>query len=167
MLSILWVGFALVVPISAPSAPHRPDYVYSLIEGVVYDLSIEGDEVILHTSNGVLRYHYKGLSILYLRVISYRVRILLYVIIALFIISLIPFLFNFPYGVFSMGVSGFFNYVLTVFMIVFITYLAVIFVSAIKPTPVLVVVDKAGVNHYYEISGKNKDKIIRLISMMQ
>ena len=67
-------------------------YYYYPIEGTVYDLQVTGDEVLLNTSNGMLRYRIKGMSVKYLRVPSQNIRLIVFALIAI-IMGFVAFMF--------------------------------------------------------------------------
>ena len=158
-----------------PSPPpvvirRTPWYYYYPIEGVVYDLNLSGDTVILNTDHGILRYKYTGISVKYLRVPDPRItqwRMVFvgvaFVIIAFLVFSVMMGGFGGFYGV---GPTGLFQLFMILF-IVFAIFTAAFLVSAWRSKPVLVLIDKAGVEHYYIIDSRSRDKILRIVMSAQ
>ncbi len=144
-------------------------YPYYEVEGVVYDLYVSGGEAVLETSNGRIRLRVKGLSIKYLRVPSPTATRLAYLVFAMIIaVALVM-----GFAVFSSFSSPFsfspwffetvFAMLGLVFMALFIIVL-VIAVSSYRPRPVLVVVDEAGVHHYYVIDSRSIDRVRAVVA---
>ncbi len=147
-----------------------PWYYYYPIEGVVYDLNISGDTAILNTDHGVLRYKYTGISVKYLRIPDPRITRwrmvfvgIVFVLIAIIAFSVMGGGFGGPYG---FNFSGLFQLFMVLFVLVAV-FTAVFLVSAWRAKPVLVLIDKAGVEHYYIIDSGSKDKVLRIIMSVQ
>ncbi len=143
----------------------RPGTGYSPIEGTVYDITLSGDEALLYTSSGVLKYRIKGLSVKYMRIPtsrSYRAAFLGFILVI--ILLLIAFLI--PISPRSIG-PGFYEYFKLITILVFTLALIITTaytIIAMKPKSVLIIVDQAGVEHYYLISPRNREKILRIVS---
>ncbi len=140
-----------------------PYYYYYPIEGTVYDLRVMGDEVLLNTSNGTLKYRIRGMSVKYMRVPSPSTRLIVLALVAI-VMGFIVFM---GFNMFSSPFSLNFGSVFTMFMIVFVVMIIVIIATAITaytPKPVLVIIDDAGVEHYYLIHRSNREKIIQLVT---
>jgi len=156
----------LATPTPPPPAYPRtgyPYYYYYPIEGTVYDLQVMGDEVLLNTSNGALRYRVRGMSIKYMRVPSPSTRLIVLALVAI----VMGFMVYMGFNMFSSPFSLNFGSVFTMFMIVFVVMVVVIIATAITaytPKPVLVIIDDAGVEHYYLIHRSNREKIIQLVT---
>ncbi len=156
----------MATPTPPPPAYPRvsyPYYYYYPIEGTVYDLQVMGDEVLLNTSNGTLRYRVRGMSIKYMRVPSPSTRLIVLALVAI----VMGFMVFMGFNMFSSPFSLNFGSVFTMFMIVFVVMVIVIIATAITaytPKPVLVVIDDAGVEHYYLIHRSNREKIIQLVT---
>ncbi|MCD6195296.1 MAG: hypothetical protein J7J82_00720 [Staphylothermus sp.] len=149
-------------PPAYPRASY-PYYYYYPIEGTVYNLQVMGDEVLLNTSNGTLRYRIRGMSVKYMRVPSPNTRLVVFALVAIVMV----FTMFMGFGMFSSPFSLNFGSLFTLFMIVFVVMVIVIMATAITaytPKPVLVVIDDAGVEHYYLIHRSNREKIIQLVT---
>lgn len=149
-----------VPPQSPPFYPRNAYSYYYPIEGTVYDLQVMGDEVILNTSNGVLKYRVKGLSIQYLRVPSMKTRFLVFglmVVLMMFILFTALNMFSLPL---TIGFSSLSRMFIGIFILTVIV-MAGVSITAYMPKPVLIIVDEAGIHHYYLIHKNNKEKIIQ------
>ncbi len=141
---------------------------YLPLEGTVYDITLSGNEALLYTSNGELKYRFKGLSVKYMRVPtgrSYKASFLGFILVI--ILLLVAFLI--PTSPRSIGL-GFYEYFKLITILVFTLALIITTaytIIAMKPKPVLIIVDKAGVEHYYLISPRNREKILRKVSSYQ
>ncbi len=154
------------VPPPPPPPPARSSWVsWPPIEGEVYDLMVSGDEAVLRTSNGVLRYRVRGLSVKYLRLppsSTWGATVVLFMIV--FMLMLGAMFMNLPVpGAPFTGIELAFQTAMVFIAILFIAvivYIAAYIAAVSKPRPVLVVIDHAGVEHYYRIVGENRDRII-------
>ncbi|GEM_PF-3355080 len=158
-----------------PSPPpvivgRTPWYYYYPIEGIVYDLNLSGDTAILNTNHGVLRYKYTGISVKYLRIPDPRITRLrmvfagiAFVIIAFLVFSVMMGGFG---GLYGASITGFFQLFIALFVVIAV-FTAVFLASAWRSKPVLVLIDKAGVEHYYIIDAGSRDKILRIVMSAQ
>ena len=143
----------------------RPGALNLPLDGTVYDITISGNEALLQTSNGELKYRIKGLSVKYMRVPmsrSYRAAFLGFILVI--ILLLVAFLI--PTSPRSIG-PGFYEYFKLITILVFTLALIITTaytIIAMKPKSVLIIVDQAGVEHYYLISPRNREKILRIVS---
>ena len=167
LYTAVYVDLASTSPLSPPVVLGRaPWFYYYPIEGIVYDLDFSGDVAVLHTSHGVLRYRYTGISVKYLRIPDSRItRItmiftaIMFVIIALIVLSSV----NTGFGLlFGTSPSGFFR-LFTLLIIVSAIFAAFTLISAWRSKPVLVLIDHAGVEHYYIIDSESRDRILRIV----
>ncbi len=140
-----------------------PYYYYYPIEGTIYDLQVMGNEVLLSTNNGMLRFRVRGMSVKYMRVPSPNTRLIIFALLA----TVMGFIVFMGFGMFSSPFTIGFQSVFTLFMMIFVLVIIVMIVTAITaytPKPVLVIIDDAGVGHYYLIHKSNREKIIHLIT---
>ncbi len=162
---------ATTSPPSSPVVLGRASWFYYYpIEGIVYDLNFSGDVAVLHTSHGVLRYRYTGISVKYLRIPDPRIMkitmiftAIMFVIIALIVLSSV----NTGFGLlFGSSPSGFFR-LFILLIIVSAIFAAFTLVSAWRSKPVLALIDHAGVEHYYIVDSKSRDRILRNVVSLQ
>ncbi len=148
-----------------PYPPPRGGYWYIPIEGTVYDMIVSGDEVLLYTSNGEIKYRVKGITIKYMRIPSEKSIYLTYIgMFTVIILIFLVFFFMFSSGFPSFGFFQLFTTMAMVFFFLVLGIIAVYTASMLRPKPVLVVVDHTGVEHYYRIASENREKILRLAS---
>ncbi len=157
-------------PTSLPIVLGRAPWYYYPIGGIVYDLNFSGDVAVLHTNHGVLRYKYAGISVKYLRIsdprnmkITMIFTAIMFVIIALIVLSIM----NSDFGLlFGTSPSGFFR-LFTLLIIASAIFVVFTLISTWRPKPVLVLIDHAGVEHYYIIDSKSRGRVLRIVMSLQ
>ena len=167
--------YAVLATTAPPTSPpivlgRAPWYYYYPIEGIVYDLNFSGDVAVLHTNHDVLRYKYTGISVKYLRIPDPRITkitmiftAIIFVIIALIVFSSV----NTGFGLlFGTSPSGFFQ-LFALLIIASAIFVAFTLISAWRSKPVLVLIDHAGVEHYYIIDSKSRDRVLRILMSLQ